>query len=238
MLKVGGNDKFNKIYIVSKKCNKFSKNCNIYKFFKNLQISLHNKAQEHQNDKLLENYNKLQAKSENCKLSKNYKLCQKFTTLLKITEGPSLQRLQKIVHPLRNLQNFGKKCMPSNKTSKFSQNYKLPPLIESQLRKNESDKFHQKKKMQILQNPASATKKNVSAACLPTEHLKSTQELVQQVSVHSGSNWNLPVLVFLVRGKPEYPEKNLSEQGENQQQTNNNRANNKGSITLLQPLLN
>ena len=237
MLKVGGNDKFNKIYVVSKKCNKFSKNCNIYKFFKNLQISLHNKAQEHQNDKFLENYKKLQAKSENCKLSKNYKLCQKFTTLIKITEGPSLQKLQKTVHPVRNLQNFGKKCMPSNKTSKFSQNYKLPPLIESQLRKNESDKFH-KKKVQILQNPASATKKNVSATCLPTEHLKSTQELVQQVSAHSGSNWNLAVLVFLVRGKPEYPEKNLSEQGENQQQTNNNRANNKGSITLLQPLLN
>ena len=51
------------------------------------------------------------------------------------------------------------------------------------------------------------------------EHLKSTQELVQHVSVHSGSNWNLAVLVFEERGKPEYPEKNLSEQGENQQQT-------------------
>ena len=35
----------------------------------------------------------------------------------------------------------------------------------------------------------------------------------------SRSNWNLEVLVFEERGKPEYPEKNLSEQGENQQQT-------------------
>ena len=31
--------------------------------------------------------------------------------------------------------------------------------------------------------------------------------------------WNLAVLVFLERRKPEYPEKNLSEQGENQEQT-------------------
>ena len=29
----------------------------------------------------------------------------------------------------------------------------------------------------------------------------------------SWSNWNLEVLVFEERGKPEYPEKNLSEQG-------------------------
>ena len=32
------------------------------------------------------------------------------------------------------------------------------------------------------------------------------------VSVRSRSNWNLEVLVFGERGKPEYPEKNLSEQ--------------------------
>ena len=55
--------------------------------------------------------------------------------------------------------------------------------------------------------------------CLPTEHLKSVQELVQPASVQSGSNWNLAVLVFEERGKPEYPEKNLSEQGDNQQHT-------------------
>ena len=42
--------------------------------------------------------------------------------------------------------------------------------------------------------------------CLPTEHLKSAQELVRHVSVHSGSNWNFAVLVFEGRGKPEYPE--------------------------------
>ena len=29
----------------------------------------------------------------------------------------------------------------------------------------------------------------------------------------SWSNWNLEMLVFEERGKPEYPEKNLSEQG-------------------------
>ena len=40
------------------------------------------------------------------------------------------------------------------------------------------------------------------------------------MSVHSGSNWDLAVLVFVGRGKrPEYLEKNLSEQRENQQQT-------------------
>ena len=32
------------------------------------------------------------------------------------------------------------------------------------------------------------------------------------VSVRSRSNWNLEVLVFKERGKPEYPEKKLSEQ--------------------------
>ena len=33
------------------------------------------------------------------------------------------------------------------------------------------------------------------------------------MSVRSRSNWNLKVLVFKERGKLEYPEKNLSEQG-------------------------
>ena len=32
------------------------------------------------------------------------------------------------------------------------------------------------------------------------------------MSMRSSSNWNLEVLVFEERGKPEYPEKNLSEQ--------------------------
>ena len=45
-----------------------------------------------------------------------------------------------------------------------------------------------------------------------------TDELV--ALKHSGSNWNLEMLVFEETGKPEYPEKNLSEQREeNQQQT-------------------
>ena len=60
---------------------------------------------------------------------------------------------------------------------------------------------------------------NGNGICLPTEHLKSALELIQHASVHSGSNWNLAMLVFEERGKPEYLEKNLSEQGENQQQT-------------------
>ena len=44
----------------------------------------------------------------------------------------------------------------------------------------------------------------------------STKEFIRtrwNVSVRSRSNWNLKVLVFKERGKPEYPEKNLSEQG-------------------------
>ena len=39
------------------------------------------------------------------------------------------------------------------------------------------------------------------------------------VYVRSGPNWNLEMLVFDDRGKQEYPEKNLSEQGQNQQQS-------------------
>ena len=39
------------------------------------------------------------------------------------------------------------------------------------------------------------------------------------VGTLSKSNWNLEVLVFEERGKPEYLEKNHLEQGENQQQT-------------------
>ena len=35
----------------------------------------------------------------------------------------------------------------------------------------------------------------------------------------SWSNWNLEMLVFEERGRPEYPEKNFSEQREDQQQT-------------------
>ena len=41
-----------------------------------------------------------------------------------------------------------------------------------------------------------------------------------QTSEHSGSNWNLEVLAFEGRGKPEYPEKNLSEQ-RGERRTNN-----------------
>ena len=51
--------------------------------------------------------------------------------------------------------------------------------------------------------------------CFHTEDLKSAQELVQNVSVHSGYNWKLEVLVFEERGKPEYPEKKLSKERNN-----------------------
>ena len=44
---------------------------------------------------------------------------------------------------------------------------------------------------------------------IPMEHFQNAQELVQHVSVHSGSTWNLAVLVFEERGRPEYSEKNL-----------------------------
>ena len=54
--------------------------------------------------------------------------------------------------------------------------------------------------------------RNRNGICLPTKHLKSVQELVQHASAQSESNWNLAVLVFEERGKPEYPEKILSVQ--------------------------
>ena len=42
---------------------------------------------------------------------------------------------------------------------------------------------------------------NENGFFLHTEHLKSAQKLVQRVSVHSGPNWNLAVLVFEKEGK-------------------------------------
>ena len=41
---------------------------------------------------------------------------------------------------------------------------------------------------------------------------RSSQELVQKCLCIPESNWNLEMLVFKERGKPEYPEKSLSEQ--------------------------
>ena len=41
---------------------------------------------------------------------------------------------------------------------------------------------------------------------------KELKELVQKWPCIPGSNWNLEMLVFEERGKPEYPEKNLTEQ--------------------------
>ena len=41
---------------------------------------------------------------------------------------------------------------------------------------------------------------------------RSSQELIQKCPCIPGSNWNLEMLVFEERGKPESPEKNLSEQ--------------------------
>ena len=48
--------------------------------------------------------------------------------------------------------------------------------------------------------------------------LRSLYELVETCPCVPWSNWNLKVLVFKERGKSEYPEKNLSEQGK---RTNN-----------------
>jgi len=41
---------------------------------------------------------------------------------------------------------------------------------------------------------------------------RSSQELDQKCPCIAGSNWNLEMLVFVEREKPEYLEKNLSEQ--------------------------
>ena len=60
-------------------------------------------------------------------------------------------------------------------------------------------------------------KRNVNVICLPPRVFtqgapRSSQELVQKCPCIPGSNWNLEMLVLQERGKPEYPEKNLSEQ--------------------------
>ena len=55
---------------------------------------------------------------------------------------------------------------------------------------------------------------NVNVICLPRVHKQlSTEELDSKVSVCSGSNWNLEVLVFVEA------EKNPWSKDENQQQT-------------------
>ena len=61
---------------------------------------------------------------------------------------------------------------------------------------------------------------HVDANCkLFTHETLRSSEARLNVFVRSRSNWNVEVLVFEESGKPEYPEKNLSEQGRNQQQT-------------------
>ena len=52
--------------------------------------------------------------------------------------------------------------------------------------------------------------KNVNVICLPTEHQEFSRTRLKCPCI-PGSNWNLEMLVFEERGKPEYPEKNLSE---------------------------
>ena len=66
--------------------------------------------------------------------------------------------------------------------------------------------------LDILRRDLCIKKKNCKLLFYP----RSTWEFIWtrlNVSVRSRSNWNLKVLVFEERGKPEYPEKNLSEQG-------------------------
>ena len=55
---------------------------------------------------------------------------------------------------------------------------------------------------------------NVKCKCNLFTHgePRSSQELVQKCPCIPKSNWNLELLVFKERGKPEYPEKILSEQ--------------------------
>ena len=65
--------------------------------------------------------------------------------------------------------------------------------------------------LDILRRDLCIKKKNCKLLFYP----RSTWEFIWtrlNVSVRSRSNWNLKVLVFEDRGKPEYPEKNLSEQ--------------------------
>ena len=61
-------------------------------------------------------------------------------------------------------------------------------------------------------------KKNVIIFYLPTKHQRAL-EARSKVSVHSRSNWNLEMLVFVEVGKLEKPEKNPRSKDENQQQT-------------------
>ena len=53
---------------------------------------------------------------------------------------------------------------------------------------------------------------NVIVIFLPTEHLGVLKNSFRICPCIPGSNWNSEMLVFEERGKPEYPEKNLSEQ--------------------------
>ena len=61
--------------------------------------------------------------------------------------------------------------------------------------------------------PGSLQEKNIKKCTLFTHGApRSSQELVQKCPCIPGTNWNSEMLVFEERGKPEYPEKNLSEQ--------------------------
>lgn len=53
---------------------------------------------------------------------------------------------------------------------------------------------------------------NLMIVCVyPRDTLRMPQEIIQRVSFHSGSNWNLVVLDFFERVKCENPEKNILE---------------------------
>ena len=96
---------------------------------------------------------------------------------------------------------------------------------------------YEQKKQWLAPQVGLRREKNVNVICLPKEHFKSAQELIQHVSLLSGSNWNLAVLVFEERGKPKHLEKNLSEQEENQQQTQptyDTRTGNRTQATLVE----
>ena len=52
----------------------------------------------------------------------------------------------------------------------------------------------------------------VNMSVVYLQSTKESQEFVQKCLCIPGSNWNLEMLVFEERGKPEYSKKNLSEQ--------------------------
>ena len=69
-----------------------------------------------------------------------------------------------------------------------------------------------------FEHSAAEVEKSINQLCL-TRVTHNSLGLTNLWSSGSGSNWNLEMLVFEERGKPEYPEKDPRSKDENQQQT-------------------